>query len=66
MVSVFGHEAFWLSVGNHSKKEKAGKERKEDHSPLGLPPLATNHCWYSGWRECSFTVDIRAHDGSLR
>ena len=43
MLSIFAHEAVWLSEGDHSKKEKADKKRKEDHSPLGFPPVATYH-----------------------
>ena len=66
MLSIFAHEAVWLSESDHSKKEKAGKKRNEEHSPLGFPLLATYHGGESGGRKCPFTVDISAHTDSVR
>ena len=65
MLRVIAHEAIRLSEGDQCEKYKTDQKREQDHSPFRFSPLTAHHGRSSTWRNCSFTVDVNAHNDSL-
>ena len=65
MLRVIAHEAIRLSEGDQCEEYNTDQKREQDHSPFRFSALTAHHCWGPTWRNCSFTVDMNAHNDSL-